>query len=295
MPEIGDAANADRAAMRTSDILRGVLRNNPGVKTFSVERILASIGSDRLEASLVMFSLPGIVPVPRPWGFVALPTGGIAWQLLGGEKQVKLPSFVLKKAVSRRSLAVAIHAVLPVLEAAEKVLRPRWGWVSDVNVRRAIGLFVFLLAIAIAHPLFGFSPLHATSIFVMSLGMAERDGLVVLAGVAVGMLSLAIFAASGVSARAVRAKAVRWLRRIARRLGFAAFAVFLKRHGYDRLARVMTLTWADWLLVWSPEKQAASRPAPGPPARQAVHDPEVKASPGRAAGSPQPERASRAA
>ena len=247
------------SAVRTSEVLRGILTKNPGVKTFSVERILSSIGSERFGASLMMFSLPAIVPVPAPWGMVTLPTGAIACQLLSGQKQIKLPRFVLKKSVSRRALAVALHAILPTLEAAEKVVRPRWSWVNHPSARRAIGLFVFLLAIAIAYPLFGFNALHATSIFVMALGMAEQDGLAVLMGVAVGVLSFAVLAASGMSARALRAKAGNWLRKMGRKLGLAALARILHRRGYPRLARILAFQWSDLLLFWNPEQRGAQR------------------------------------
>jgi hypothetical protein len=224
-----------------------------------VERILASIGHDRFEASLMLFSLPAIVPVPAPWGMVTLPTSAIACQLAAGQKEIKLPRFVLRKCVSRKALAVAVHAILPILEAAEKVVRPRWSWVSHPSARRAIGLFVFLLGIAIAYPLFGFNALHATSIFVMSLGMAERDGLAVLIGVAVGLLSLAVLAASGISARALRVKAGNWLRKIGRRLGLITLARILDRFGYERLARMLRLQWSALLLMWDPEKRPVTR------------------------------------
>jgi hypothetical protein len=231
------------------------------VKTFSVGRILSSLGNDRFEASLMMFSLPALVPVPRPRGIVTVPTGVIGYQLAAGHKEIKLPRFILRKAVSRKALTVAIHAILPVLEAAEKVLRPRWSWIQNPIARRAIGLFVFLLAIAIAYPLFGFNALHATSIFVMALGMAEQDGLAVLVGVAVGLLSLAVLAASGSSARALRSKAVQWLRRMGRKLGLAVLADFLAKRGYERLARVLTLQWGDLLLLWDPERRTPRRSA----------------------------------
>lgn len=249
---------------RISDSLRGILSKNPGVKKFSVERILASIGGDRVEASLMMFSLPALVPVPCPRGVVAFPTGLLGCQIASGGKQIQVPRFILKKLVSRRALAVAIHAILPVLEAAEKVVRPRWSWVSHPAFRRAIGMFVFLLAIALAFPLFGFSTLHATSIFVMALGMAEQDGLAVLAGVAVGMLSLAVLAASGMTAKALRAKAVRWLRKLGRKLGLDLFARLLRRWGYERIARLLTLEWSELLLLWNPEQKAAARRTPLP-------------------------------
>ena len=80
-----------------------------------------------------------------------------------------------------RALAVAIHASLPVLEAIEKIARPRWLWLSHSRLRQALGLFVLLMALGLAFPLFGLGSLHATSIFVIALGMAEQDGLAMLA------------------------------------------------------------------------------------------------------------------
>jgi hypothetical protein len=245
--------------MRTSEILRGILTSNPGVRTFSVKRILASIGSDRFDASLMMFALPAIVPMSGPMGLAAMPTGAIAYQMLSGQKQIRLPRFILRKRVTRRALAVAIHAALPVLEAAEKLVQPRWAWVNHAITRRLIGLFVFLLAVAIAFPLFGFSPLHATSIFVIALGMAEQDGVAVMVGVVAGVISLAIIAASGVSARAVRAKAVRWLRKVGRKVGLSVFANVLETAGYKRLAGVVTFEWSQLLMMWDPERVVHGR------------------------------------
>ena len=241
----------------TSEVLRSILTKNPGLKTFSVERILASIGDDRFEASLVMFSIPAIVPVPGPRDLVTMPMGVIACQLASGQPRIKLPRFILNKSVSRRSLAVAIHAILPVLEAAEKVVRPRWSWVSHALSRRAIGLFVFLLAIAIAYPLFGFSAFHAMSIIVISLGMAERDGLAVVLGVVTGILSLAMLVTTGMSPRVLRARLAALLRKTGRKLGLTVFASYLRKKGYTRLARIVSFEWAQLLLRWDPEHGAA--------------------------------------
>lgn len=246
---------------RTSEILRSILTKNPGVQSFTVERILDAIGHERIEASLMLFSMPAIVPVPSPLGMSALPTGAIGCQLAAGQKQVKLPQFVLKKSVSRRSLAVAIHTLLPVLEAAEKLVRPRWHWVTHPLSRRLIGLLVFVLAIAIAQPLFGFEAFHSTSIFAMSLGMAEHDGLAVLIGVVAGVLSLAVLVGFGMSARVLRIKAVKLLRKLARKLGFHAVARFLDRLGHTRLARVLRFEWSQLLLLWNPEQPVVAQRA----------------------------------
>ena len=240
--------------LRISEALRGILTKNPDIKTFSVERILSCIGHDRLETSLVMFSIPAIVRVPVPAGIVSLPTSAIGYRFISGQKQIRIPRAILRKSVSRRALAVAIGSVLPLLEAAEKVARPRWNWMTHPAARRAIGLFVILLAVAIAYPLVGFDPLHAASILVVALGMAEQDGLVVLVGVAVGLLSLALLVASGMSVRVLRSKASRWLRNVARRLSIEALSRFLRRVGYERLARLLSFRWSHLFLAWDPEQ-----------------------------------------
>lgn len=252
--------------MRSSEILRGILSNNPGIKKFTVRRILASIGSDRFDASLLMFSIPGIVPVPGPQGFAAMPAGSIAYQLALGAPRIQLPHFILQKKISRQALAVAIHAVLPLLEVAEKYLQPRWTWMDHAAMRRALGLFTLLLAIALGCPLLGFTPLHATSIFVIALGMAERDGLAVLLGVAGGLVGLALDLSAGVSARVLRSKALRWLRKLTRKLGTTTLATLLDRKGYPALAALLRFQWSDLLLVWNPEPPApgSARRAPRP-------------------------------
>jgi hypothetical protein len=242
--------------LRTSDVLRGILSRNPGVELFSVEQIISSLGPERAEAALVLFSLPAVVPVQMPKGIVAVPTGMIGGHIASGRKQLRLPRYILRKQISRRALAIAIHAALPVLEAAERMIRPRWHWISHPISRRAIGLLIFLLAAAIAYPFSGASALHAMSIFVLSLGMAEADGLAILIGVVAGVLSLAIVAVTGFSPRAIRKKLSSMLHKIGRKLGSSALARFLDRLGYHRLALLLTMQWSDILMHWDPERGA---------------------------------------
>lgn len=270
------AESVSEPRLKTSEILRGILTKNPGVETFSVERIVASIGLDHVEASLMMFSLPALVPVKSPGGIVSLPTGALAMQLVAGRKQIRLPRFILNKTVSRRSLAVAIHAIMPVLEAAERVVRPRWSWVAHPISRRAIGLLVFLLAVAIAYPLFSANAAHAMSIFMVSLGMVEQDGLAVLVGVVAGVLSLVVAATSGFSLRALRDKVYKALRKLGKKFGLHAFASYLEKRGYTRIARLLRLEWSGLIMRWDPEgteqqgERAALRSTSTPPRRSAV-------------------------
>src|SRR5271154_3384490 len=109
-----------------------------------------------------------------------------------GHQQIKLPKFILKKRVPRRALAAAIHAILPFLEKAEKVAKPRWKWATTPLARRLLGLFIFILALSIAFPMPGFNMPQAISTFIIALGLTEEDGMLIAAGVLGGLVSLAI-------------------------------------------------------------------------------------------------------
>jgi len=179
-------------AIRTSQILREILTKNPTVKNFTVKRIVESIGDTAFGTSLMFFSIPGMLPIPGISTLVVIPTGTIAGQMIAGKKQIRLPKFILKRTVPRRSLAVAIHTILPILEKAEKVSKPRWQWASHPAAQRILGLFIFVLALAIAFPIPGFNMPQAISIFIIALGLVEKDGLTILIGVIAGLASLVL-------------------------------------------------------------------------------------------------------
>jgi hypothetical protein len=183
-----------RRKARTSQILRDILANNPNHTEFTVEQIVNSIGETSFGTSLMFFAIPEVVPIPVPGlaAIVVIPTAVISAQLASGQKQIRLPKFILKKTVPRRALAAAIHAILPFLEKAEKVAKPRWKWATTPLAKRLLGVFIFILALSIAFPIPGFNMPQAISTFIIALGLAEDDGLLIAAGVLGGLASLAL-------------------------------------------------------------------------------------------------------
>lgn len=246
------------ASPRISTLLRRVLANNPDVEEFTIGGILNAIGAERPEASLVLLSVPHVLPVPGAPGFCGLTAAAVGGHFVTGSKTLQLPKAVLQKKISRRSLAVAIHAMLPILEFAEKSVQPRLAFVSHPVCRRAIGILVFILAATIAFPLIGFDPLHAVSIFLISIGMAEQDGVAILLGAGIGMMSLAFVAGTALK---LHQKAGEFARRAIRRLGLAHLADYLEARGWKRLAAILRFNWRDLLLKWNPERAEMQRRA----------------------------------
>jgi hypothetical protein len=188
------ARKVARRKTRTSQILRDILAKNPDVPEFTVEQIVNSIGESSFGTSLMFFAIPEVVPIPVPGlaAIVVVPTAVISAQMAMGHPQIKLPKFILKKRVPRRALAAAIRAILPFLEKAEKVAKPRWKWATTPLAKRLLGLFIFILALSIAFPMPGFNMPQAISTFIMALGLAEDDGMLIAAGVLGGLASLAL-------------------------------------------------------------------------------------------------------
>lgn len=264
------------ARPRTSDLIRGVLSQNPDTKVFTLETIMRSIGEDRFEANLLFVSLPTLPDK------AAMTEVMIAGHIAAGAPTLALPPSLLKREIPRRALAAAIHAALPVIEAAEKLARPRLGWLTHPLSRRIIGAFLFVLAAAVAFPLVGFDPLQTLSTFAISLGLAEGDGAAILLGVVIGVLSLAVIVASTATVRALRSKASRWLRDAAKGLGTSLLGRLCERIGLGWIGRLLSFQWTDLLGMWDPEAGSRATPRPAaakvrPPRRAKAAQAEARA------------------
>ncbi len=182
---------------RTSQVLLDILLKNPDLEHFTVEKLLNEIGTSSFGTALMFFAIPEVIPIPIPGmsALVVLPTGILSAQMIAGRKQVRLPKFLLERIVPRKAVAAAIHAILPFLKKAEKVTKPRWEWATTPQAQRIIGIFVFLLAASIAFPMPGFNMAQAIGMFIIGLGLVEKDGLLVCAGVVIGLLGVVLLGA----------------------------------------------------------------------------------------------------
>jgi hypothetical protein len=140
------------------------------------------------------FSIPEVLPIPIPGLFavVVIPTGIISAQMVMGKKEITLPKWLLKRSVPRKPLAAAIRSILPVLERLERVVRPRWKWMTSAAAKKFLGAFILLLAGFMALPIPGTNMPLAIAIFIIALGLVERDGAMITAGILIGLASIAL-------------------------------------------------------------------------------------------------------
>jgi hypothetical protein len=180
-------------AARTSEILRGLLEKNKD-ESFTVQKILGALGTSSFGTSLMAFAIPEVLPIPIPglFAIVVIPTGIISAQMAMGKKEIRLPKWLLKRSVPRKPLAAAIHSILPVLERLERAVKPRWKWMTSAAAKRFLGAYILFLSGLMALPIPGTNMPLAIAIFVIALGLVERDGAMITAGILIGLAAMAL-------------------------------------------------------------------------------------------------------
>jgi hypothetical protein len=143
------SSKAKAAVPRTSDILRKLI-SDESQQALTVEQIVKGLGPTSFGTSLMVFSIPEVLPIPLPGmtAAVVIPTGIISSQLIRGKREIRLPNALLKRSIPRKAFAVAVGAILPFLERAERGTRARWRWASNPVAKRFLGLFILVMAAA---------------------------------------------------------------------------------------------------------------------------------------------------
>ncbi|MBV9733316.1 MAG: exopolysaccharide biosynthesis protein [Verrucomicrobia bacterium] len=188
----------DQTTPRASVILRQLLEDESR-KSLTIEEIVSGLGPRSMPTSLMLFTIPEVLPIPIPGlsTAVVIPTGIISYQMLRGQEDLSLPRWLLDRSVPRSAFSACVNTILPFLEKAEGKVRPRWRWVSSRAAKRFIGFFVLLMAAIVALPIPFTNMPFAIAIFIIALGLAEEDGALICLGL---LLGIALVALLGVAA-----------------------------------------------------------------------------------------------
>jgi hypothetical protein len=250
-------ASRERAAAR----LKRILTANPRARNFTVRRIVQALGDDPRDPVNVLFSAAGVFEATDIGYLSGMVTSAAGARMALRRRGVWLPRAVLRRKIPRQSLARVIHAVANVLEAAESRLEARWNWVFHPAMSVVLGLLIFLLALAGMTPILGMGA-HAGAAFLISLGMAERDGLVVMIGALAGVTSLALAIGAVFRKDRLLHEAKDWLSRCFKRLGFSGAAWLLDRIE-EGLGAVCRVRWSSALFILAADAMGRDEPLAG--------------------------------
>jgi hypothetical protein len=191
MPAAANVHPTPEVGARTSTLLLQAVRGDG--ERITVGEILDALDARAFGLATLIFSIPSVIPMPP-----GVPTVvGIALlivsvQMVFGRYELWLPRFLTKRSFSRPALVSAMEKFAPRLEAIEKIASPRLMFLTGRVGTVMIGLVVLFMALVLILPLppgGNFPP--AVACAVLGMGLAERDGVIVLVGLVVSVAATA--------------------------------------------------------------------------------------------------------
>lgn len=181
-------------APTTADLLASFPRIFTGDK-IRLRELMSTLGDRGLASALLLLTLPQLVPLPLGFSnILALPIVLVAVQMAVGRHVLWLPAWVMDRPIGRSWLLHACNRAVPLLRRIEVLIRPRMRGLWAPPGDRIVGLSCVLIAAVSITPLPLTGWLPAAALVIIALGMLERDGLVVIVGLSVGVIALLVFA-----------------------------------------------------------------------------------------------------
>jgi hypothetical protein len=180
------------AKARTSEVLSSLAAH--ASERLTVGDVVAVLRGRAFALLVVLLGLPNCLPMPPPIPLVCgLLLALVAAQIAAGWATPWLPHSLLVRSIPRRDFRRAVDRAVPVLRRLERWSRPRMSGLDTVPMMRLIGFLLLALALGLlfAAPVIGQIPL-GIAVCVVGLGLVERDGIVVIAGFAIGAMGLAL-------------------------------------------------------------------------------------------------------
>ncbi|MDB5558162.1 MAG: exopolysaccharide biosynthesis protein exod [Enterovirga sp.] len=177
---------------RISAVLSSLARN--AGERLTVADILSVLRDRAFALLVVLLGLPNCLPMPPPIPLVCgLLLGLVAAQITAGRPTPWLPNALLRRSVPQDAVDRAVGRALPILQKLERWSRPRIEFFETPIALRLLGVVLIFLALGllVAAPVIGQIPL-GVAVCLVGLGLVERDGVIVLAGMAVGVIGLAL-------------------------------------------------------------------------------------------------------
>jgi hypothetical protein len=181
---------------RTSDVLHELAYADGARVTF--KEVLLGLRHRAFGFTMLLFALPCCLPMPP-----GIPTLCgvalvlIALNLIVGRRRLWLPRSISEKSIARADLKRIVDRAGPYLQRLERICRPRLTVVTGPVGKVFVGLVVLVLGVLLILPIpfLGNIP-PAAAATVIAIGLAERDGAIVLVGVLVAVVAITVASAA---------------------------------------------------------------------------------------------------
>lgn len=180
---------APRPDERTSDLL-GRLGPAIGKPETSIGQVAYLLRRRSFGGLLFLLAILGLMPGVSSFAGLAMLIP--AYQMALGFRSPVLPRFIRRRRLRTETVVAAAQRLRPALRWIERYVRPRWLFLTTAPAIALIGVTAGLLGLVVALPL-PFSNLPpAVALFALAIGLFEKDGVLIAAGLVVAMLAIAL-------------------------------------------------------------------------------------------------------
>lgn len=182
-----------------SDRLDRLAAEAPGAEV-TLDWVLTQLHERAFGLFLLILALPCCIPflygVPQ---VVALPLMFVAGQILMGRTVPWLPASLGARKISAEALRSLSTRAGPWLRRIEIFSNPRLSLLTRAPLDRLVGLALVLFSASILVPLPLTNSVPALAVVIVSMGLLQRDGLLVIAGTLLGTAWIASLIFAGAS------------------------------------------------------------------------------------------------
>jgi hypothetical protein len=178
---------------RTSDLLLH-LAERVDTPRVSIRYLVDALGERGLGVLIAVFALPNILPSVVPFGNVLFGVMVMIFSvhLVFGVRHLVLPEFIGRRGMSTESFKAWAPRLARALSWFERLLKPSLPSVTHRGPERIIGVISVVLAIVCAIPIPLAHNIPAVALTLIGLGLIERDGRAILAGIAIGIAGVVL-------------------------------------------------------------------------------------------------------
>jgi hypothetical protein len=181
--------------LHTSKLLQDFLRQHQG-ETIRLGDLIRGLGKRSFGPTLLICALPEALPLPIAGvsAFIGMPLVLVSLQLMLGYSTPWFPKWIANRSIKRKDFEKGVTIVLRYLARFEKIIRPRWQFITTPIAERLLSILFFLLACVIVLPIPFGNFLPAIALVIISLGLIEGDGLVIVVGIITACIVLGVMA-----------------------------------------------------------------------------------------------------
>ena len=180
------------SGLRASSIITALVERGDG-EGLRVGNLLDVLHERAFGMAMLLFVLPNCLPVPGiPYvsTITGIPICLFALQMMLGRSRPWLPDGIARRRIPQHRVRAVWRKALPVFQRVERYIRPRQLALTNQAAERLLALLILVLATILALPIPAGNLLPGWAIMLLSLGLMERDGRLVLAGIGASVIAL---------------------------------------------------------------------------------------------------------